>query len=48
LISIIHFQEKLELPLSVELVDGVVERINFGEEDRTWSKNIKRKLKLVF
>jgi hypothetical protein len=35
-------KQTLEFPLSVNFVDGVVERINFHEDDSTWSKNIKR------
>jgi hypothetical protein len=34
---------KLELPFSVNLVDGVVQRINFNDnEESSWSKNVKR------
>jgi hypothetical protein len=37
-----ELKQTLEMPLSVSYVDGVVERINFHEEDSTWAKNIKR------
>jgi len=37
-----ELKQILEMPLSVSYVDGVVERINFHEDDSTWSKNIKR------
>jgi len=37
-----ELKQTLEMPLSVSYVDGVVERINFHEDDSTWSKNIKR------
>jgi len=38
----VEVKQQLELPLSVSYVDGVVERINFHEDDSVWSKNIKR------
>jgi hypothetical protein len=38
----VEVKQQLELPLSVSYIDGVVERINFHEDDSTWSKNIKR------
>jgi len=34
--------QKLQLPYVVSIVDNVVERINFHEDDSVWSKNIKR------
>jgi hypothetical protein len=37
-----ELRQTLELPLAVSYVDGVVERINFDENDSTWAKNIKR------
>ncbi|KAI6231775.1 hypothetical protein M3Y95_00417100 [Aphelenchoides besseyi] len=37
-----ELKQMLEMPLSVSYVDGVVERINFHEDDAAWSKNIKR------
>jgi len=37
-----ELKQMLELPLSVSYVDGVIERINFHENDNVWSKNIKR------
>lgn len=35
-------QEKLQLPLQFNYNDGVVESIQFHQDDSTWSKNIKR------
>lgn len=35
-------QRELQLPCEFIYVDGIVERINFHPEDKTWSKNIKR------
>ncbi|KAI6215600.1 hypothetical protein M3Y94_00403900 [Aphelenchoides besseyi] len=37
-----ELKQMLEMPLSISYVDGVVERINFHEDDAAWSKNIKR------
>ncbi|KAI6212243.1 hypothetical protein M3Y99_01841300 [Aphelenchoides fujianensis] len=37
-----ELKQTLEMPLSISYVDGVVERINFHEQDAAWSKNIKR------
>lgn len=31
-----EIRRTLEMPCTVSLVDGVVERINFDEEDRAW------------
>ncbi|KAI6209112.1 hypothetical protein M3Y96_00186500 [Aphelenchoides besseyi] len=35
-------QQTLEMPMFVKLTDGVVEKMNFHEDDSVWSKNIKR------
>lgn len=37
-----ELKQILEMPLSASYVDNVVDRINFHEDDSTWSKNIKR------
>jgi hypothetical protein len=37
-----ELKQKLELPFTVSLVDGVVERLNFNQDESVWSKNIKR------
>jgi hypothetical protein len=37
-----ELRQTLELPFGVILVDGVVEKLNFQQEDSVWSKNIKR------
>jgi hypothetical protein len=38
----VELKQTLEMPLQASYLDGVFERINFHEDDSTWSKNIKR------